>query len=383
MGISELTEPIPKSVTYIRYGLLRGNSPGLHPWLVDVDSKLVRGESCACAAHSLKQQGFEPELICAHPGWGEALFLADIWPNVPLLTYQEFYYQSCGFDYDFDPELQGVPNWQACASMRLKNANVLLNLQASRWSVTPTFFQRSTFPSLWHSCMSVIHDGIDTQLASPDSSPSHLLLPDGTTIRRGDSVVTFVNRHIEPYRGCHTFLRSVPTILRRHPHARIVIVGQEQGVSYGRAAPCGSWKEVFLAEIEDQADLSRLHFTGSLSYDIFLKLLKITSCHVYLTYPFVLSWSMLEAMSCGAALVGSSTSPVQEVIRDGWNGLLVDFFSPADLAEAVIYLLNNPENARELGTHGRDTVLNSYSTSHCVPRHLQLMNLVASGVLGS
>lgn len=378
LGISELTEPLPAGVTYFRYGLGRGNTPGLHDWLVDVDSKLIRAEACATVAAELRDKGFVPDLICAHPGWGEALFLRDVWPTAPLLSYQEFFYNSHGFDYDFDAELQGNLDWQSCARLRLKNANPLLMLQASSWNVTPTQFQRSSFPPEWQHKISVIHDGIDTQLAAPDPDPPPLTLPDGTVLNPGEAIITFVNRRIEPYRGCHTFIRAIPEIQRLHPQARIVIVGATEGVSYGRPAPGDSWRDVFLQEIADSFNPDRVHFTGSLIYGDFLHLLKLSACHVYLTYPFVLSWSLLEAMSTALPVVGSATPPVQEVIQNGETGLLVDFFSPAAVTDAVNRLLIDRTLAINLGQKARQLVLERFSLQQCVPRQLALIELVAS-----
>ena len=381
MGIGPASEVLPKGVTYVQYGLTRGNTPGLHEWMLDLDSKFIRAEACARAAAQLKDQGFQPELICAHPGWGEALFLRDVWPKARLLCYQEFYYHARGVDLDFDPELQGVPSWEDCARLRLKNANPLLMLDAADWNVAPTAFQRSTFPKEFQPRITAIHDGIDTELACPDPEVAPLQLPDGTTVSAGEPTVTFVNRRIEPYRGCHTFLRAVPEILRRHPRARLVVVGATDGVSYGKAAPGDSWRDVFLNEIEGEFDPARLHFTGPLPYDAFLQLLKVSACHVYLTYPFVLSWSLLEAMSSGCAVVGSETAPVQEVITHGQEGLLVNFFSPEALADSVDNLLHDRALARELGQRARDAVVQRFSLQACVPRQLALMQLVASGAL--
>lgn len=382
LGISVLTEPLPSGVTYIRYVVSRGNTPGLHEWLLDVDSKLIRGEACAAAAAQLRQQGFQPDLICAHPGWGEALFLRDVWPDAPLLCYQEFFYNAKGFDSDFDSEMQGAPDWQSSARLRLKNANPLLMLQTSSWNVSPTRFQRSTFPSEWQSRISVIHDGIDTVIAAPDPAVEALTLPDGTRISSSESTVTFVNRCIEPYRGCHTFIRAIPELQQRNPQTRIVIVGATEGVSYGHSAPGDCWRDVFLNEIEGLYDQDRVHFTGSLAYGPFLQLLKLSACHVYLTYPFVLSWSLLEAMSTALPIVGSATAPVEEVIRHGETGLLVDFFSPSALAEAVASLLDDRGLATRLGKKARELVLHRFSLEKCVPRQLALMQLVASGALG-
>jgi glycosyltransferase involved in cell wall biosynthesis len=383
LGINALSETLPKGVQYLRYKLARGNTEGIHPLALETETKVIRAEACGRAAHELKQKGFTPDLICAHPGWGEALFLRDVWPDTPLLSYQEFYYKPFGYDYDFDSEFQSSPDWEACARVRMKNAHLQLVLEASSWNITPTEFQRSSFPSFWQQRISAIHDGIDSQRAAPNPKVKPLQLPDGTRISPGESTVTFVNRCIEPYRGCHTFIRAIPELQRLAPEVRIVVVGSTTGVSYGKKCTQGEYKDLFLAEIEGRYDPSRVHFTGSLAYEPFLQLLQLSSAHVYLTYPFVLSWSLLEAMSSGCAVVGSATAPVQEVIRHGHNGLLVDFFQPNDLAAALAELLQNRARAAELGAAARRTVVEHYSLKNCLPRQLSLIQLVASRSLGS
>ncbi len=381
LGVEAPQEPLPKNVRALRYGIQRSNTPGIHPWVLETETKVIRGEACAAAAHELAKQGYAPSLICAHPGWGESLFLREIWPEAPILHYQEFYYQSLGFDLDFDPATQGANSWQKAARGQMKNAALQLALEASSWNVCPTSFQRSTFPAHWQESISVIHDGIDTNAAKPNPSVQALTLPDGIKLRRGEPIITFVNRSIEPYRGCQTLIRAIPELQRRCPRARIVIVGRETGVSYGALCPEGEWKDLFLREIEGTYDPSRVHFTGQLPYADFLQLLQLSQAHVYLTYPFVLSWSLLEAMSTQCAVVGSATAPVQEVVRHGHNGLLVDFFDHQALAESVAELLANRDLAETLGSNARVTILKDYSLEKCVPRHLALMELVASGAL--
>ncbi len=383
LGIEQAAEPLPAGVHYFRYGISRGNEPGLHPWVQDIETKVIRAEGCARAADLLKQKGFTPDLICGHPGWGEMLFLNDVWPRVPVLTYQEFFYNPLGFDYDFDRELQGSPEWTDCAAIRMKTANQLLNLEASTWCVTPTEFQRSSFPASWQNRMSVIHDGIDTEKAVPVKEPRPVGLPDGTLLRPDEKVVTFVNRRLEPYRGCHTMLRAIPELQRLVPDAQVLIVGETSGVSYGAVCPEGEWKDVFLEEIEGKYDASRVHFTGKVSHDQFISILQLSHVHVYLTYPFVASWSLLEAMSCGCAVVGSATAPVQEMIEHARNGLLVDFFSPNDLAAAIAELLANRLLAQKLGQAARQSVLQRFQLTNCVQQQLALMALVASGAIGS
>ena len=381
LGVEALQEPIPDGVQAIRYGIHRGNASDVHPWALETETKVIRGEACANTAHQLRQAGFSPQLICAHPGWGESLFLREIWPEAPILHYQEFFYQSRGFDLDFDPATQGAISWQRAARGQMKNAALQLALEASSWNVCPTSFQRSTFPAHWQESISAIHDGIDTKAAKPNPSVQPLKLPDRSRLRRGEPLITFVNRSIEPYRGCHTFIRAIPELQRRCPKARIVIVGRDTGVSYGAVCPDGEWKDLFLGEIEGQYDPSRVHFTGPLPYGPFLHLLQLSQAHVYLTYPFVLSWSLLEAMSTQCPIVGSATAPVQEVIQHGHNGLLVDFFDHQALAESVAELLQKRDLAETLGRNARATILKDYSLEQCLPRHLALMELVASGAL--
>ena len=385
LGINGLDDsrPLPESLKYFRYPIDRGNTQGIHPLVMETETKIIRAEGCARAAEQLKNQGFVPDLICAHPGWGEALFLKAIWPDSPLLCYQEFFYNSRGFDSNFDPEFDREWNWQEEARLTMKNAYLHLTLQQADWNVSPTHFQASSFPEQWRSRISVIHDGVDTQRAKPNPSPSPLRLPDGTELKAGDPIVTFVNRRLEPYRGCHTFLRALPALQEQCPDARIVIVGDLKGVSYGAVCPKGEWKDRFLAEIEGRYDPSRVHFTGTLPYEQFIPLLQLSACHVYLTYPFVMSWSLLEAMACGCAVVGSDTAPVREVIRHGDNGLLVDFFSPADLASAVAEMLQDRDQAAAFGQAARRTVERTYDLEVCVRRQLALMDLVASGSINA
>ena len=382
LGIEETNEELPASVTYYRYGLRRGNQPGLHPWVQDLETKVLRGEACGIAANQLKENGFTPDLICGHPGWGELLFLKDIWPSTPLLTYQEFFYNARGFDFDFDLEFQKHPNWAESGSLRMKTANQLLNLQASTWSITPTRFQRSTYPTEWQKRISVIHDGIDTSKACPNPDTKAVKLADGTTITSEDNLVTFVNRSLEPYRGCHTMIRAIPYLQELNPDTKILIVGSTTGVSYGSPCPNSEWKEVFLSEIEGKYDPNKVHFAGKIPYEDFIPILQMSKVHVYLTYPFVLSWSLLEAMSCECAIVGSSTAPVQDVIKHGHNGLLVNFFDPQNLANTIAELLHNRPLAKQLGMAARETVLKDYELNECVKHQIALIELVASGSIG-
>lgn len=382
MGINPPSDPIAQGITHIRYPIQRGNTRGIHPLAMETETKVLRGEACAKAAQELKAKGFKPDLICAHPGWGESLFLHDIWPGTPLLLYQEFFYGASNSDLDFDAELQLPSDWWHRAKVRMKNAYLTLALESATWNVCPTKFQRSTFPGHWQRRMSVIHDGVDTRKAIPNPEAPALQLPDGSILKKGQPIVTFVNRRLEPYRGCHTMIRALPHLQALMPDAKVIMVGATTGTSYGKKCEEGEWKDQFLKEIEGQYDPSKVVFTGTLPYEKFLPLLQLSACHVYLTYPFVLSWSLMEAMSSGCAVVGSATAPVQEVINDGVNGLLVDFFDPRGLAEAIAEVLKKPDLGQALGQAARTTIQTHYELERCLARHLGLMQAVACGDIG-
>ena len=354
-----------------RYAIARGNAKGVHPWVIDLETKVIRGEAALRAGLALKAKGYEPDVIVAHPGWGESLFLKEVWPQARLGLYCEFFYGAPGTDSGFDPEFVPVSSPEADARLRVKNVNNLMHFEIADGGLSPTHWQRSTFPDRFKQRISVAHDGVDTDALTPNPAAT-FTLPNGSVLKHGDEVVTFVNRNIEPYRGCHVFFRSLPTLMAQRPNAQFVVVGAD-GVSYGPAAPGGkTWKQIFLAEIEGRFDPSRLHFVGSLPYAPFIALLQVARVHVYLTYPFVLSWSLLEAMSVGAAIVASDTPPVLEVIDHDREGRLVNFFDQGALVQAVTELLDNPAARARLGAAARQRVVDHYDLRRiCLPQQLQ------------
>jgi len=325
----------------------------------DFETKVVRGVACARAMENLRARGFTPDTIVAHPGWGEALFCKDIWPTARLLIFAEFFYSADGADYNFDPEF-AQDSILARARLRLKNTVHLHALQACDGGYTPTKWQRDQLPALYRNKFEVIFDGIDTALVAPDPCAVLRLRREEIELKPGDEVITFVNRNLEPYRGFHIFMRALPAILRARPNARCVIVGRDD-VSYGaKPAQGDSWRQVMLAEVADQLPLDRVHFLGGLTFEHYLRVLQISACHVYLTYPFVLSWSCLEAMSAARVVVGSRTGPVEEVITHGENGLLVPFFDTTALAHQVVEVLSDPIGHAVMGKLARESVIAQY-----------------------
>lgn len=350
-----------------------------HPWLSDLHPKMVRAEAAARKALELKAQGFTPDVIIGHPGWGETLLLHEVWPRVPMGLYCEFYYSADGADVGFDPEFPPTADPIANAGrLQIKNVNQLLALEHASHGLSPTGWQRSLYPDRVRSRIEVIHDGIDTQALRPHPRVT-MRLRDKLTLTRDDEIITFVNRNLEPYRGYHVFMRALPELLRRRPRARVLIVGGD-GVSYGAAPPGGrTWRNIFLDEVRAELDLTRVHFVGRLAYPDFVQMLQLSRVHVYLTYPFVLSWSLLESMSMGCAIVASGTPPVREVIEDGQHGLLVDFFDRPALVDAVCALLDDRARSERLGQQARERVQAEYDLrSRCLPRQLAWV----SGVMG-
>lgn len=360
-------------VRVLPYKLKPRAAQNTHPWLVDFDTKVTRAEACYHAAVQLREQGFTPDLIIAHPGWGESLFLKDVWPKAKMAIYCELYhkaeYPHTGFDKEFQPEIRATEAMR----LRLKNVNNHEHFDIADAGISPTAFQADTFPPEFRDKITVCHDGIHTDVLTPDSA-ARLTLPTGETLTRKDELITFVNRNLEPYRGYHVFMRALPRLLKERPNARVLIVGGDD-VSYGARPPKGqTWKQIFIDEVSSQIpdqDWARVHFLGRIPYDQFQSLLKVSRVHVYLTYPFVLSWSLFETMGVQGAIVASKTAPVEEAIIHGQNGRLVDFFDKDALVEEVSRLLDNASEREELGRAARKLIVNNYDlASICLPKQL-------------
>ncbi len=362
-----------EGVKLVPYTATRGTTPDIHPWVSDFETKTIRGEACFRAASRMKAQGFMPDVIVAHHGWGESLFLKEVWPDAKLGIYCEFYYHPRGADVGFDPEFPSKDEGDVCR-LRLKNLNNLLHFEVADTGISPTHWQASTFPESFRSKITVVHDGIDTGTVAPDPNAS-LTLNGNIVLTRQSEVITFVNRNLEPYRGYHIFMRALPEMLRRCPSARVLIVGGDD-VSYGARPESGKkWKEIFASEVRSQiseANWSRVHFLGNIPYQHFIPLLQLSTVHVYLTYPFVLSWSLLEAMSVGCAIVASDTQPLQEAIKHNETGRLVDFFDVTGLARNVCELLEDQTQRQQLGRNARTFAQANYDIKTvCLPRQLQ------------
>lgn len=324
---------------------------------------IARGRAVAAGAAGLRRSGFRPDVIFAHIGWGEALFLKDIFLEAKMLLYCEFFYRARGADMGFDAEFP--PTAEKLLRLRVMNAPLLMALDAADWGMVPTLWQQRQFPSAYAARMTVVHDGVDTDRVTPGAASD-------------EELITYVARNLEPYRGFHVFMRAIPEIQRRRPEARIVIVGGDE-VSYSPRLPAGeTYRARMLRELQGRIDLSRVHFLGRIPYDDYVALLRKSSVHVYLTYPFVLSWSLIEALAAGCLVVASRTPPVEEVITDGHNGLLVDFFSTEQIAAKVDEALHRLQELRPLRERARRTAVERYDLKRlCLPAQARLVEALA------
>ncbi|MBL8279309.1 MAG: glycosyltransferase family 4 protein [Pelomonas sp.] len=336
-------------LTLIRYKPHRQVHPNQHHYLRRMEDAVLHGQAVARVLLKLKAQGFTPDVILAHPGWGETLNAKDVFPDARLVHYCEWYYNvppegKSGLDPDwqwadigFDPEFPIT--FDDRARIRAWNALHLLNLENCDAAISPTHWQKAQHPKAYLDKITVAHEGIDTENLGPDPNAA-IKLPSGQVLKAGDPVITYVARNLEPYRGFHQFMRALPAIQKEHKTCHTVIVGGDD-VSYGRKPEgAANWREKMLAEVGSQLDPTRTHFLGKVPYEAYKKVLQVSAAHVYLTYPFVLSWSMLEAMATGCLLIGSDTAPVREVVVHEANGRLSSLFDRKALNAHAVEVLS-------------------------------------------
>ena len=367
-----------QGVQIVPYKMQAAPVQNIQPWLFDLDSQTKRGAACFLAARALKEKhGYSPDLILAHPGWGESMYLRDIWPEARMGIYCELYHQTGWPHVNFDPEFP-MDESVAVQRARMKNINNHLHFDIAHGGISPTRFQADTFPQPFREKILVSHDGIDTDLVRPDPSV-YLELQSQKLGRlkltRDDEVITFVNRNLEPYRGYHRFMRALPQLLRERPKARVLIVGGDE-VSYGTKPPEGqTWKQIFIDEVRGRIPTphwERVHFLGKIPYDQFLRLLQLSRVHVYLTYPFVVSWSLMEAMSAQAAIVAADIAPVREILTHDATARLVDFFDGEALVREISALSDDSEARARLGAAARAKMVTEYDLKRvCLPRQME------------
>jgi glycosyltransferase involved in cell wall biosynthesis len=360
------------------YQPMRAVTPGIHHYLAETEAGVLNAQNVARVALDLKQQGFVPDIMLGHNGWGELWFLKDVYPDVPLIGYFEFFYQRYGADVGFHPNDPTI--FDTAPRLRTKNLGNLLALHSVDAGQCPTLWQKSLYPVEYQSKIRVVHEGINTCEVAPNPLARFKISSSNLELSASDEVITFVARNLEPYRGFPEFMRSLPDILARRPNARVLVVGGDE-TSYGPAPENGqTYRQLLVNELNGSIDLDRVHFLGKVPYPQFIEVLQISTVHVYLTYPFVLSWSMLEAMSAGCLVIGSRTAPVEEVIVDGQNGVLVDFFDQIALAETVVDALTHRQSYVAIREAARRTIIERFDLQTiCLPAQLTMLDEVIRG----
>nr|WP_069878105.1 glycosyltransferase [Bosea sp. BIWAKO-01] len=341
------------------------------PSLAATEYHVRTGEAVASVLRRLPRNE-RPDVIIGHTGWGGLLFAKDVLPDTPMLGYCEYYYNDRDSDFDFEPADEATDAERM--RLRMRNAAQLLTLQAIDAAYTPTRWQHRQYPASIRDRIAICHDGIDTQLSRPNAEAS-FTLPDGSVIRAGDEIVTFVARDLDPYRGYPQFMRAAALVAQTRPDARFVVVGGD-GAGYGRSRPDGRlWREAMLQETRLG---ERLVHISWLAHQELRRLFQVSAAHVYLTVPFVLSWSLLEAMACGSLVVGSRTPPVQEVITDRRNGLLAPFHDVPALAATIVQALERQGEFEGLRRAARATVQARFELESCLDRQMRLIERLAA-----
>jgi glycosyltransferase involved in cell wall biosynthesis len=335
---------------------------GDNEFVVNFEDAVVHGEAVLKVLQELKKSGYEPDLIYGFSGWGSSLFVKDVYPQTPYLCYFEWFGTAENSIYDFK---DGCVEAKTRALIKCNNINTLIDLTSCDGGITPTKWQKSLFPHAFRPKIKVLHEGIDTEICKPDCNTKVFLEDKKITLTPFDEVITYGTRGMEEYRGFPQFMKAAEILLKKRPNLHILIAGADK-VFYGEDTI--SYKEKMLNELD--IDKDRVHFLGVLPFESFVGILQISSVHVYLTYPMMLSWSVLNAMSAGCCIVASDTEPVREVIQDGVNGLLTDFFDYEALACRIDFALTHRDFVQTLRQNARKTILEKYSQENLLPKHL-------------
>ncbi|HLZ75197.1 glycosyltransferase [Phenylobacterium sp.] len=369
-AIGSATAPGIEGMALGRYATRRGTTQGIFPFAVRAEADLIRGADALRVGHSLKDAGFQPQVIVGHPGWGETVFLDELWPDAKRVMFSEFFYKGRGLDIDFDEEFFQTTE-QAVLAGKAKNAVMSLALAEADVIVAPTEFQASVLPPVFQPRVRVIHEGVDTEAIRPGPAEP-FALADGRVIAPGARVITYANNHMEPLRGLHIFARALPRLMAEVPDAEVLVFGADAPRPYGGSPADGRpWREVIFEGLE--VDAQRLHFMGKAPHTQLLAAMRLSTAHVYYTYPFVLSWSLVEAMASGCYVVASDTAPLHDAIEDGVNGRLLPFFDVDALAQALIEACRKPSASAPLRAAARETAVARFSRADGLAAWLSLL----------
>ena len=362
-------------VTKYLYKASREPAKTVHHYLRGTEAAVLDGQAVFRTCLALRKKGIIPDVVCGHSGWGTTIYVKDAFPEARLLTYFEWYYRAHDSDVDF---FDKSVSYDDQCRIRTRNLPILMDLAHCDWGVSPTKYQLSQIPTIFHPKLSLLHDGVDTDFFKPIEAPK-LVLPN--LILTGDmEILTYATRGMEPYRGFPEFMRAAAMLQKRRPNLHVVIAGQDR-VAYGKKLPEGeTYRGKMLQELSE-LDQSRLHFTGLLPYDQYVQLLQVSTVHAYLTIPFVLSWSLLESMASGCLVVASDTAPVRELVEEGRTGLLFDFRSPQQLADRAEEAIERRAEMAEIRERARALIVERYALKDLLPKHVGLIRDLAEGRL--
>lgn len=340
-----------------------------HPYLKNYEEAIIHGQAAAEAAENLSKSGFTPDIIYSFP-WGSGMYMKDLFPNAKLITYCEWFYNSDSPDIKYSG-ITLTENDKAI--IRCKNSKLLTELDAADFGISPTEWQKSQFPKEYQNKITVMHDGINTEFFIPNPEAKFLIKDKNIELTADDEVVTYATRGMEPVRGFPQFIEAIEILLEKRPNAQIIIAGEDV-VCYGQKLTIGTYKQKMLQQCD--IDLNRVHFVGKLSYDDYLNMLQISSAHVYLTYPYILSWSFLEAMACECPIIASNTQSIIEFMVDNQNGLLTDFFNIEQIVEKIEYALENKDKMLKIRQNARETVIEKCELKDMLTKQIEFMQKI-------
>ena len=370
-AIGSSQRPTDPRIEVLRYEHKLGERSGMHPHSLEVDEWIRRSEQVADLAMSLKQRGWAPDVMMAHPGWGEALLLRQVFPSTPLLIWPELWLR---------PEHLGFVSTEMSVGqmqyLRIKDWLIDGAMADASLAVLPTRYQASTFPQRCQNKIAVVHEGVpEAMLKLPRLR--QLTIAEGVTLGPNVPVLTFISRNLEPMRGFHTFMRALPSLLANHPTVQVVIVGGDD-VSYSSAPGDGrSWRDHLAAELGARIERQRVHLFGRMPHDQLQKLYRRSDLHVYLSKPFVLSWSLLELMACGTPVLAEANPMMEELIQPGINGALWRG-GPESLTKAILTLLQKPDQLKQWGTQAKQQLQPTYLQQHCLDQLEKLLRQQAT-----
>ena len=362
--------PAQNGVIKIEYKLRRSVPEDCHRYLKFYEESIIHGQAAAGELLSLKNQGFVPDLIIGH-SWGNSMFVKEVFPDTPYISYVEWYYKYKDSDVDFINKNIDI---NQKAELVCKNSHILQDLVKSDLVLTATEWQKQQIPEIFHNKVKVIHEGINTDFFKPDNDAEFKIPNSDIVLTKKDKVLTYATRGMEEYRGFPEFMEAASVLMKKEPDLHVVIAGDDR-VCYGRKYQDSTFKKEMLKKFE--YDMSRLHFVGSLPYPEYLNLLRISTAHIYLTYPFVLSWSLLESMATECVIVASNTQPVTEYMQNGYNGVLVDFYDINAIVNSVSDILHNREKYTEISKNARKTIIEKCEQKDMLKKQLELINSVA------